>query len=159
MLLLSMKKATDRFLGDTIRCCHGAKRFLLLHHTMQQRRPLGSGKTIRRLLWPWPPLFEHHRRRASLSSFLRSQQTLHLVIQASCRGKEEGKNWRQRTGNPSVPSDSFQLAPQQVSCVENGFDLSITDFPLACLSPDASRLCSLIADATSSVPHASQAGG
>jgi hypothetical protein len=34
-LLLDMKHdATDRFMRDTIRCCHGTERFFLLHHTM-----------------------------------------------------------------------------------------------------------------------------
>jgi hypothetical protein len=53
---------------------------------------------------------------------------------------------------PSVPSDSFQLAPQQVSRVDNGFDLSITSSPLMCLSPDGSRLCPSFAESTPSVP-------
>ena len=53
---------------------------------------------------------------------------------------------------PSVPPDSSQLAPQLASCVDNGFDLSITSFPLMCLSPDGSRLCPSIAESTPSVP-------
>src|SRR2546429_2921239 len=57
--LLHMKEATDRFMRDTKRCCHDAQRFLLLHHTMQHGRPQGSGKTVCRLLWPWPPLLDH----------------------------------------------------------------------------------------------------
>ncbi len=88
MLLMRMKKATDRFRRDTIRGCHGAKRFLLLHHTLQHRRPLGSGKTVCRLLWSWSPMLDHSRRRASLS-----KQVLHLLIQSPRRGKEEGVNW------------------------------------------------------------------
>ena len=90
MRLLRMKKeATDRFRRDTIRGCHGAQRFLLLHHTMQHRRPLGSGKAVCRVLWSWTPMLDHHRRRASLSSFLLRKKVLNLLIQSSCRGKEE----------------------------------------------------------------------
>jgi hypothetical protein len=77
---------------------------------------------------------------------------LHLLIQDPKRGKEEVENWRQRTRHPSVPSDSFQLAPQQVSYVDSGFDLSIPSFPLMCLSPDGSRLCPSVAESTPSVP-------
>src|SRR5437763_12966136 len=87
----------------------------------------------------------------SLRYRILSQQGLHLLVQHSSRDKEEVENWRQRTRHPSVPSDSFQLAPKQVSCVDNGFDLSITSFPLMCLSPDSSRLCPSIAESTSSV--------
>jgi len=83
------KEATDRFRRDTIRGCYGAQRFLLLHHTMQHRRPLGSGKTVWGLLWFWMPMLDHHRRRASLSSFLLRKKVLNLLIQYSCRGKEE----------------------------------------------------------------------
>jgi len=73
MRLLSMKKeATDRFMGDTIRCRHSTERFSLLHYTMHHRRPVGSRKTVCWLLGPWPPLLDHRRRRASLSWFLRS---------------------------------------------------------------------------------------
>ena len=59
--------------------------------------------------------------------------------------------------HPSVPLDSFQLAPQQVSCVGNGFDLSMTSFPLMCLSPDGSRLCPSNAESIPSVPSFSLA--
>src|SRR5436309_3717727 len=55
-LLRMKKKATDRFMRDAIGCCHGAQRFLLLHHTMQHRRPLGSGKAVCRVLWSWTPM-------------------------------------------------------------------------------------------------------
>src|SRR6266566_7514659 len=72
MRLLPLKKATDRFRRDTVGGCHFSQRLFLLHHTTQHRRPLGSGKSVCRLLWPWPPLLDHRKRRASLSSFLRS---------------------------------------------------------------------------------------
>jgi hypothetical protein len=73
MRLMSMKKkATDRFRRDTIRGRHCAERFLLFHHTLHYGRPLGSGNTVCRVLWSWSPLLDHYRRRASLSSFLRS---------------------------------------------------------------------------------------
>jgi len=92
-LLNRKKKATDRFVRDAIGGCHSTQRFLLLHHTMQHRRPLGSGKSVYRLHWPWTPLLDHHRRMASPSCFLFSKQALHLVIQFARRGKEERKNW------------------------------------------------------------------
>ena len=87
------KEATDRFRRDTIRGCYGAQRFLLLHHTMQHRQPLGSGKSVFRLLWPWPPLLDHHRRRADVMGFIVSEQVLHLEIEFADRIKEEGTNW------------------------------------------------------------------
>ena len=55
--LLDMKQeATDGFLRDTIGSYHCTERFLLLHHTLHHGRPLGSGKTVCRLLWPWPSM-------------------------------------------------------------------------------------------------------
>ena len=46
-LLMPMKKnATDRFVRDSIGGCYGAQRFLLLHHTMHDQRPVFSGNTI-----------------------------------------------------------------------------------------------------------------
>jgi len=93
-LLMRMKHdATNRFMRNTVRCCHDAERFLLLHNTVHHGRPLGSGKTVCRVLWPWPPVLHHNRRMASLSCFLFSKKTLHLLIQDSCWGKEEGTNW------------------------------------------------------------------
>jgi len=50
---------------------------------------------------------DHSRRRASLTCFIFSEQTLHLLRQDPRRGKEEGGNWRQRTRNPSVPVSLF----------------------------------------------------
>ena len=93
----------------------------------------------------------YNRRSASLSFFIFSKKVLQILTQFSRRGKEEIENWRQSTRHPSVPLSCFQLAPQQVSYVDNGFDLSITSFPLMCLSPDGSRLCPSIAESTPSV--------
>ena len=40
-LLLDMKHdAADRFMRDSIGCCHCTERFLLLHHTLHHGRPL-----------------------------------------------------------------------------------------------------------------------
>ena len=58
---------------------------------------------------------------------------------------------------PSVPVDSSQPPSQQVSCVYNGFDLSITSFPRIYLSPDGNRLCHSIAESIPSVPPVSHA--
>ncbi len=89
-LLLDMKHdATDRFMRDAIRCCHGTERFFLLHHTMHHCRPLGSGNTVCRMLWPWPAVLDNSRRMASLSCFILSKQALHLLIQCARRGQEE----------------------------------------------------------------------
>ena len=94
VLLMKMKKkATDRFVRDARGGCYCAQRFLLLHHTTPHRRPLGSGKSVCRLLWPWPPLLDHHRRRADVMGFIVSEQVLHLEIQCASRSKQEGKNW------------------------------------------------------------------
>src|SRR2546421_12752218 len=72
-------------------------------------RPFASGKTVCRLLWPWPPLIDHRMRSVSLSWFLLRKQTLHALIQYACRGKQEGANWRQRSRNPSVPVGSASV--------------------------------------------------
>src|SRR5947209_17375777 len=105
-LLRMKKKATDRSMGDTIRCCNGAQRFLLLHHTMNDHRPVFSGKTVVGVFWPWPP-FAHNRRRADVMGFIVSEQVLHLVRQVASRSKEERENWRQRSRNPSVSVSLF----------------------------------------------------
>jgi hypothetical protein len=56
-------------------------------------------------------------------------------------------------GSMPVGSGLLLSAPsQQPSGVDRGGDLSITYVPLAWLSPDAGRLCPLIAQATTSVP-------
>ena len=54
---------------------------------------------------------------------------------------------------PSVPSDSFQPAFQQTSCVDREVGLLITSHPLASLSPDARRLCSSVAESTPTGPR------
>ena len=90
---MSMKKnATDRFMRDTIRCCYGAEGFLLLHHTMNDQRPVFSGKTVCGVFWPWSP-FANNRRRAGVMGFIVCEQLLDLEIQCASGGKEEGENW------------------------------------------------------------------
>jgi hypothetical protein len=88
-----LKKARDRFKRDTVGGCHFSQRFFLLHHTTQHRRPLGSGKSVCRLLWPWLPMLDHHRRRADVRGFIVSEQVLHLEIQFASRSKQEAENW------------------------------------------------------------------
>ena len=83
-------------MGDTIRLRHSWERFVLLHNTMHHCRPLPSGKTVCRLLWPWTPVLDHRRRMTSLCCFLFSKQALQPLQplrQCARRGKEEGKNW------------------------------------------------------------------
>src|SRR6266566_3514994 len=88
-LLMPMKKnATDRFMRDTIRCCYGAEGFLLLHHTMNDQRPVFSGNTVFEAFWPWSP-FANNRRRADVICFVVSEQFLYLEIQFARRGKEK----------------------------------------------------------------------
>jgi hypothetical protein len=93
MLLKSMKKeATDRFRRDTILLCNWTKWFVVLHHTMNNERPVVSRKTVLRVFWPWSP-FATHRRRASVRCFVVSEHVLYLQIQFARRGQEEGENW------------------------------------------------------------------
>ena len=87
-LLMLMKKATDRFMRDTIRCCYGAQGFLLLHHTMHDQRPMFCGNTIFGMSWPWSP-FANYRRGADVMCFVVSEHVLDLEIQFSRRLKEE----------------------------------------------------------------------
>ncbi len=92
-LILDMKHdATDRFMGDIIGDCHCSQRFLLLHHTMNDYRPVFSRKTVFRVFWPWTP-FTNNRRRAGIRSITVSEHLLDLERQSACRGQEEGKNW------------------------------------------------------------------
>ena len=89
ILLMKMtKKATDRFVRDAIRGCHGAQRFLLIHHTVNDHRPVFSGKTVCGVFWPWSP-FAHHRRRADVICTVVGEHVLDLEIQFASRGKEE----------------------------------------------------------------------
>ena len=61
-LLLDVKQnATDGFVRDTICGCYGAERFLLLHHTIHDNRPVFSGNTKFRLFRPWSSMFEKRR--------------------------------------------------------------------------------------------------
>ena len=86
-------EATDRFMRDIILCCNCTERFFLLHHTLHLCWPMGSGNTICRVLWPWPPMLDNSRRMASLSCLILSKQALHLLIQFARRSKEEVENW------------------------------------------------------------------
>jgi hypothetical protein len=102
-LLLDIKHdATDRFMRDSIRGCYCTERFLLLHHTMYDCRPVFNGKTVFRVFRPRSSVLDH-RRVASLKEFIFCKKALHLEIEFPRRGKEEGENWRQRSRNPSVP--------------------------------------------------------
>ncbi len=93
MRLLSMKdEAADRFMGDSILICHLTKRFVVLHHTMDDHRPVFRGKTVFGVFWSWPP-FANHRRRAGVRCFVVSKQVLHLEIQVAGGSKEERENW------------------------------------------------------------------
>ncbi len=92
-LLLDMKHdAADRFMRNTIGCCHGTERFLLLHHTMNDHRPVFSRNTVFGVFWPWSP-FANNRRRADVMCFVVSEQVLYLEIQSASRNKEEVENW------------------------------------------------------------------
>lgn len=102
LLIYMKKKATNRFMRDTIRSCYGAQGFLLLHHTMHNQRPMFSGNTIFGMFWPWSA-FANNRRGADVMCFVVSEHVLDLEIQRAGRGKEEVENWRQRSRNPSVP--------------------------------------------------------
>jgi len=82
------------------------QRFLPLHHPLHHHRPVFNGKSVLGVFWPWSP-FANHRRRAGVMCFVASEHVLDLEIQLARRGKEEGKNWRQRSRNPSVPVRLF----------------------------------------------------
>ena len=92
-LLLDMEHdATDRFMRDTICCCYGAERFLLLHHTVNDHRPVFRGNTVCRVFRSWSSVLDNWRI-ASLKEFFFCQKVLHLEIQFTRRGKQEGANW------------------------------------------------------------------
>ncbi len=80
--------ATDRFMRDTIVLCNRTKWFVVLHHTMNDHRPVFSGNTIFRVFWPWSP-FANNRRRAGVMGFTVCEHVLYLQIQFASRGKEE----------------------------------------------------------------------
>jgi hypothetical protein len=80
-LLLDKKHdATYRFMRDSIRGCHSAKRFLLLYYTMYDCRPVISGKTVVGVFRPWSSVLDK-RRTASLNEFIFCQKVLDLEIQ------------------------------------------------------------------------------
>jgi hypothetical protein len=89
----STNEATDRFMRDTILCCNRAERFFLLHNTVYHCRPMGSGNTICRVLWPWTLVLNHDRRSASRSRFILRKKVLNPLIQSPRRGQEEVENW------------------------------------------------------------------
>jgi len=92
-LLLDMKHdATDRFMRDTILLCNRKKWLVVLHHTMNDHRPVFSGNAVVRVFWPWPP-FANHWRRARVMCFIVSEHVLYLEIQFARRGQEEVENW------------------------------------------------------------------
>jgi hypothetical protein len=73
-LLMNMKHdATDRFMRDSIRGCYCAERFLLLHHTMNDHRPVFSGETVVRVFRPWSSVLDQ-RRVTSLNYFIFCQK-------------------------------------------------------------------------------------
>jgi hypothetical protein len=91
--LLHMKHdAVDRLMRDTILICNCTKWFVVLHHTMNNHRPVFSGKSIVRVFRPWSP-FVNHRRWAGVRCFIVSKQVLRLELQVARWRKEEGKNW------------------------------------------------------------------
>ena len=88
LLMPMKKKATDRFVRDSIGCCYGAQGFLPLHHPMNDYRPVFSGNTICGVFWPWSP-FVSKRNRADVICFVVSEHVLDLEIQCARWGKEE----------------------------------------------------------------------
>jgi hypothetical protein len=99
------EEATDRFMWDSRLICNLTKWFVVLHHAMDDPRPVFSGNTIVRVFWPWSPL-ANYRRRAGVRGSTVSEHLLDLEIQDARRRKEEVINWWQRTRNPSVPVGS-----------------------------------------------------
>jgi len=96
-LLLDMTHdATNRFMRDSICCCHGTERFFLLYHKMHHHWPLRSWYIVCRMFWSWT-MFANNRRRAGVIGFIKSEQLFYLEIQFPSWGKEEVENWRQRT--------------------------------------------------------------
>jgi hypothetical protein len=99
-------EAADRFMGDTILICHltcmddprrgssihVTKRFVVLHHTLDDHRPVFRGKTVFGVFWSCSPLATHSRR-AGVSGFTVSEHLLHLERQFAGGSKEEIINW------------------------------------------------------------------
>jgi hypothetical protein len=110
--------AADRFMRDVICGCYGAQRFFLLHHTLHDGRPQVSWNTIVRMFRPWSSALEK-RRVPTLNEFISRQKVLHLEIQFSRRGKEEGENWRQSIRHPSVPVLPPQVRSRLISCISH----------------------------------------
>jgi hypothetical protein len=91
--LLDMKQeTTDRFRRNTILLCNRTKGFVVLHHTMDDHRPVFRGKTVFGVFWPWSP-FATYRMRAGVSGFTVSEHLLHLERQFAGGSKEEIINW------------------------------------------------------------------
>src|SRR2546423_3251012 len=137
--LLDMKQnAADRFVRDPIRGCHCTERFLLLHHTLHHGRPVGSRKTVCWLLWPWPPLLDHRRRRACLSWFLRSLADVAPSDTVCQMGQGRGKKLVTEDPKP-VGSGRFREQTRDAEAVPGLFlALLIRDLP-----PSVSLLCEL----------------
>ncbi len=87
-LLMNMKKATDRFVRDSIGGCYCAQRFLLLHHTLHHHRPVFSGNSVLRVFRPRSSVLDK-RRIASLTDVIFCQKVLDLEIEFARRSKEE----------------------------------------------------------------------
>jgi len=85
-------EATDRLMRDPILLCNWTKGFVVLHHPMNNHRPMFSGKSLVRVSRPWSP-FATQRRRAGVMGFIVSEQVLDLQIQFARRGQEERVNW------------------------------------------------------------------
>src|SRR2546421_5153303 len=137
--LLDMKQDTaDRFMRDPIRGCHCTERFVLLHHTLHHGRPVGSRKTVCWLLWPWPPLLDHRRRRACLSWFLRSLADVAPSDTVCQMGQGRGKKLVTEDPKP-VGSGRFREQTRDAEAVPGLFlALLIRDLP-----PSVSLLCEL----------------
>ena len=88
LLMQMKKKATDRFVRDSIRGGYGAQRFLLLHHTLHHHRPVFSGNSVLRVFRPRSSVLDK-RRIASLTDVIFCQKVLDLEIEFARRSKEE----------------------------------------------------------------------
>jgi len=116
---------------------------------MKHNWPFSSGYFPMGIIRPWSAL---RKRRCIRQVNVRVSVDEDIISAREQLFKWDTVKGRPMYRKPSVPSDSFQLAPQQASCVDYGFDLSIASFPLMCLSSDGSRLYPSIAESTTSVP-------